>query len=129
MSGFSPAVLRALKIRSGGICEGCGEHAATEAHHIQYRSRGGSETLENALHLCGWGNHTGCHGVAHSGRAGEAKGWSVRTGFKPGVVPVLLFTGWARLSSEPGVPPLKMITSDAVEYMTLIGAIRTGWAA
>jgi hypothetical protein len=126
MSGFPPKVIRALKNRSRGLCEGCGLAPATEAHHRQYRSRGGTETLDNALHLCGWGNHTGCHGIAHSGRQGEACGWAVRTGFSTLEVPVLMVPSfheqWFTLPTEG--PPAPVMTLDAVEFMTLIGAIR-----
>lgn len=72
--------------RSGGICEGCGQAPATEMHHRQYKSRGGKDTPDNLLHLCGWGNHTGCHGKAHQG-GGEARGWSVHSWDKPLNVP------------------------------------------
>lgn len=82
------SVRRAVEARSGGVCEGCGVAAATEMHHRLYRSRGGAHTVENLLHLCGWGNHTGCHGVAHT-KVGEVTGWSIRSGGKPSEVEVL----------------------------------------
>ena len=63
---FPPRVRRLIVARSGGVCEGCGHADATEMHHRKYKSRGGKDTPSNALHLCGWGNHTGCHGAAHS---------------------------------------------------------------
>jgi hypothetical protein len=123
--GFSPAVLKALKKRSGGICEGCGVSKATEAHHRQYRSRGGSDDLNNALHLCGSGNHTGCHGIAHTAD-GEARGWSVRSGFDPAEVPARIVAGfsqvWVRF--EFAEFPTLMNPNDAVEYMALIGAVK-----
>lgn len=78
-----------LRERSGEICEGCGLKPATERHHRLYRSRGGKHTIENLLHLCGWGNHTGCHGVAHSGAQGVRLGWAVNTGGNPLLVPVM----------------------------------------
>src|SRR3546814_876167 len=60
-------VSKQIEERSGGICEGCGEREATEKHHRKYKSRGGKDTLENALHVCGFGNNAkeGCHGEAH----------------------------------------------------------------
>ena len=61
------ATLALLFARSGGVCEFCGRQPATEVHHRKFRSRGGGHNIENLLHLCGWGNHTGCHGLAHSG--------------------------------------------------------------
>lgn len=128
MSGqdFSPAVLRALKKRSGGVCEACGVNEATEAHHRQFKSRGGPGTLSNALHLCGWGNHTGCHGVAHSGQRGEATGWAIRSRHNPELVPYfrLFDSTWWRFTE--GQEPKQIPAADAVEYMHLIGAIKTG---
>ena len=75
-----PAKTReAVKARSGGICEGCGRRRASEIHHRRYKSRGGGHELSNLLHLCGSGNHTGCHGTAHT-EHGERLGWSVESG-------------------------------------------------
>ena len=61
------ATLALLFARSGWVCEFCGRQSATEVHHRKFRSRGGGHNIENLLHLDGWGNHTGCHGLAHSG--------------------------------------------------------------
>ena len=123
MSGFTPAVLGQMKRRSRGICEGCGLAEATEAHHRQYRSRGGSDLIENALHLCGWGNHTGCHGIAHTA-AGEAHGWSVRSGHNPILVPVMmrvvLAERWVKLTADGGLEQVSEF--DAIEHLVLIGA-------
>lgn len=77
-----PDEVRALiTARSGGVCEGCGAARATEMHHRRFRSRGGDDSADNLLHLCGWGNHTGCHGIAHSGRQGALRGWAVPSGW------------------------------------------------
>lgn len=127
MSGqdFSPKVLRDLKKRSGGVCEGCGVNVAVQAHHRQFKSRGGSGLLSNALHLCGSGNHTGCHGIAHT-VIGEQLGWSIRSGYDPAVVPVFRkFDGtWWR--NHEGAEPERLNPIDAVEYLMLIGAIKQG---
>lgn len=123
MSDFSEATIRALKARSRGICEGCGLAKAAQAHHRKYRSRGGLSDLANALHLCGSGNHTGCHGTAHTAK-GEALGWSIRSGFDPLVVPVLLVVDfvelWFTLVNEGTPAPVHEL--DAIEYLTLIHA-------
>lgn len=82
-----------VEVRSGGICEGCSARPATDIHHRQYRSRGGSHALDNLLHLCGGeagmagGNHSGCHGKAHT-KAGHELGWSVHSWDDPAHVPV-----------------------------------------
>ncbi len=69
-----------VRERSGGMCEaGCGK-PASEIHHRRFLSRGGRHNLANLWALCGGdsgmvgGNHSGCHGRAHSGEAldGEA---------------------------------------------------------
>lgn len=104
--------------RSKLLCEGCGGHGPLELHHRLYKSRGGRGTIENALALCGWGNHTGCHGVAHTAE-GERRGWSIRSGFDPLDVPVLFPDGWHRLEGFTRVPVRE---ADAIEYMVLIGA-------
>ena len=83
MAHVIPAKVRNLvRARSGGVCEGCGIRRAVQIHHRQYISRGGTDDLVNLLDLCGSGNHSGCHGIAHTGR-GELLGWSVRSGLDP----------------------------------------------
>lgn len=72
-----------VKERSFGMCEICGTKRATEIHHRLHRSHGGQDTVTNLIHLCGWGNHTGCHGAAHSDPKRYANGWAVRTGYDP----------------------------------------------
>lgn len=95
-------VADAIRERSEGLCEGCGERPATEMHHRQFKSRGGKDILVNALHLCGWGNHTGCHGVAHSAEGGEL-GWSVNSWENPALKPVL-YRGVLRWLTDYGPP-------------------------
>lgn len=104
-----PKTRRMVELRSDNLCEGCGEAAATNIHHRQYLSRGGTHALENLLHLCGSGNHTGCHGKAHSA-AGHELGWSVNSWDEPEHVPVSYrgvdrwLTGWGS-AVEVGTTP------------------------
>lgn len=84
-------VARAIETRSGGVCEGCGQAPAMEKHHRKFKSRGGKDTADNGLDLCGWGNHTGCHGKAHS--SDPPKGWSVHSWEEPSAIPVELHDG------------------------------------
>lgn len=85
---------KALHERSGGLCEGCGLRPATDVHHRKYLSRRGTHDLENLLALCGGaggmsgGNHSGCHGVAHSSE-GHELGWSVHSWDDPENIHVL----------------------------------------
>ena len=60
----------ALRKRSGGVCELCGDAQATDAHHRQNR-RGGDHTLTNLMHLC-----RKCHQ-----RIGQHVRWALDTGF------------------------------------------------
>lgn len=79
-----PKRVRAIvEARSGGVCEGCRAAPASEMHHRKFRSRGGRDEVVNILHLCGWGNHSGCHGVAHSGARGADLGWALPSGSNP----------------------------------------------
>ena len=87
MSKFPQEVRDKVAHRSQLRCEGCGGEGPLQLHHRQYRSRGGQDTVENALALCGLGNASKCHGRAHSAE-GEALGWSVRSRFDPATIPV-----------------------------------------
>lgn len=83
----------AVEARSGGLCEGCGLVRADEIHHRKFRSRGGSNDVENLLHLCGSGNHSGCHGAAHGApptpERCSALGWAVAKWEDPLDVPLV----------------------------------------
>lgn len=83
----SKAAYAAVAERSKGLCEGCGRKPATEMHHRLYRSQGGRDEITNLLHLCGRGNHTQCHGIAHTGE-GKVLGWSVHFWATPADTPV-----------------------------------------
>lgn len=101
-----PEVRAALLRRSVGLCEGCELRAATDAHHRLYRSRGGLHLIENLLHLCGSGNSSGCHGIAHSGKEGEDLGWAIRSGGNALLVPVSYRGKMLRLTSDGNVKPV-----------------------
>lgn len=126
-SAFSPSVLRIMRDRADGRCEGCGKISAhLEAHHRVFRSRGGQGTVENGLYLCGWGNHTGCHGAAHGqGDYDKAWGWSLQSWQDPAAEPFTDLAGrtWMLrpdgtrelVSEEPAgdVDPWEPVTVDA----------------
>lgn len=68
----TPQTRLALRNRSHGRCEWCGHGGKRlEVHHRLYRSRGGGHDASNLVMLCGWGNHTGCHGRAHGAEPGD----------------------------------------------------------
>jgi hypothetical protein len=89
-----PGNRRIVMERCGGLCEGCGKRPVTDLHHRKYKSRGGGHEVSNLLGLCGGagglsgGNHSGCHGVAHSAEGGEL-GWSCNSWENPKHRPVL----------------------------------------
>ncbi len=84
-------------------------------HHRKYRSRGGDHSPANLAHLCGGasglagGNHSGCHGLAHS--ADPPEGWSIPSGIADPATTAfrtlaglwLIFT--AAGTAEPTTPP------------------------
>ena len=100
----------AVRERSGGVCEGCGEAPASDVHHRLFRSRGGRDEVTNLLHLCGWGNHTGCHGEAHTDPERQTDGWSVPSGEKPANRPVLYRGAWVYLMPDGGLEPMGGVT-------------------
>lgn len=101
---FPASVRKVVAKRSGGVCEGCGNAPATEFHHRRFKSRGGKDTVPNCLHLCGWGNHTGCHGLAHS--ASPPPGWAVHSWESPELVPVTRYGELVWLTSDGRAVPV-----------------------
>ncbi|WP_437582701.1 HNH endonuclease [Paramicrobacterium sp. CJ85] len=85
MSAIPKKIRDAVHERSGGQCERCFSAGPLELHHRKFRSRGGKHTVENLVALCGWGNHTGCHGLAHTDGTG---GWSVHSWDDERIIPV-----------------------------------------
>jgi hypothetical protein len=79
-------IYAAVGRRSRGVCELCGTAPATNFHHRQMRSQGGDTTYENIVHLCGFGNTSGCHGRAHNDPDRYINGWLVRSGLDPATV-------------------------------------------
>jgi len=56
-------LLKQLKERCCGLCEQCGspgDWRGLAAHHKQFRSQGGEDSLENLIVLCG-----SCHSKSH----------------------------------------------------------------
>jgi len=98
---------RAVERRSGGICESCGARPVTDIHHRQYLSRSGTHAVHNLFGLCGGGgglaggNHTGCHGRAHTD--GEKEGLSIGRGYRSELIPVLYRGRWAVLDDDGGI--------------------------
>jgi hypothetical protein len=85
---FNAKAVKLIRERSGGVCEGCGIERATQIHHRKYKSRGGRGNPANGLHVCGFGNAGGCHGIAHTA-IGQERGWSLGSYFVPAGEPVM----------------------------------------
>jgi len=98
MTGIPKKVRDLVSVRAQGRCEGCGGYADLELHHRKFRSRGGQHTASNLVALCGWGNHTGCHGKAHS--AEPPRGWALRSWQTPDLEPFLSFEGLVWLTVD-----------------------------
>jgi hypothetical protein len=121
----TPAEARAarkhVRARSGDICEGCGIRRATDMHHRLYKSRGGTDTIDNLIHLCGGesglpgGNHSGCHGLAHT-ITGERVGWSVKSGNDPAEIPV-----WHRRTQGWTIADRPVLAATALEILFNFG--------
>ncbi|HET7754130.1 MAG TPA: HNH endonuclease signature motif containing protein, partial [Anaeromyxobacteraceae bacterium] len=75
-----PARTRAQKVRERdqGLCQvpGC-SRAAVHTHHVEFRSHGGSDDVENLTALCAWHHLRGVHGgyLRVAGRAPDALRW------------------------------------------------------
>lgn len=82
-SDFTPAARRLILARAGDACEVCGVPGYVELHHRKYKSRGGPGTPSNGIALCGWGNHTGHHGWAHTDPLALAWGVSLNSWDEP----------------------------------------------
>jgi hypothetical protein len=119
-----PAPIRkVVRERADGNCERCGRAARLELHHRQFLSRGGEHTVENIVALCGRGNHSGCHGWAHTeGIKATAAGYQIPSKGNPVDVPIKTTLGWwFRLGERRQV----MNENNAIEYMVFVGQIRT----
>jgi hypothetical protein len=90
---------RLVALRSLGICEGCGRHAAQDWAHRIARSQMGRWCPSNGLHLCARG---GCHDRAHASPVwAREMGWILRSGSDPATEPVWLAAhGWVLLALD-----------------------------
>ena len=82
----------------------------SDVHHRMYKSRGGTHDVWNLLALCGGagglsgGNHSGCHGVAHSAE-GHELGWSVHAWGDPLDIPLMYRGVMHRLTTDGTAEP------------------------
>lgn len=129
MSDIPTKVRKLVLARDGGACVRCGGTGALELHHRRYKSRGGKHDASNLVSVCGWGNHTGCHGWAHTDTKAPGAGYSLPSGrIIPREIPVLMYApgvqpfgslAWALLDDDGG----RNYVSDAFanEIMTVFG--------
>lgn len=66
---IKPATYKRIYERDNGQCVLCGTTRGLEAHHVRYRSQGGSGEEHNLTLLCGPSTQSGtCHWKAHSSK-------------------------------------------------------------
>lgn len=103
--GFSLAIAQLLVTRDQ-VCVSCGMPAQDKHHRRRRRedSDGLAHLPANGILLCGRGNVTGCHGLAHRNPAwGRSMGYIVRPGESPLAVPLRHFSrGLILLDNEGG---------------------------
>ena len=104
--GFSTTTSDLVLARDGVACWACGMRS-TERHHRRRRQvdhDGLAHSAANCLRFCGWGNHTGCHGLVHSRPTwAETKGYIVIPDASPLEVPVWHYSrGWVLLDITGG---------------------------
>lgn len=63
--------------RSQGMCEALCGRPAENIHHRRFLGRGGKHNIGNLLALCGQGNTSGCHGMAHGTGDPAPDGWAI----------------------------------------------------
>ena len=109
-----PAKNRAVvEERSGGRCEGCGAVGDLELHHRKYKSRGGTHDVHNLIALCGMGNTSGCHGVAHT--KGYGYGWAIPSWGRTGIWPAWRFgDGWVVYDDNGGWQTITESTAELI---------------
>lgn len=111
VSAFSVIVRARVMARSGGFCEvrtpRCWDEAS-QIHHRRPRGLGGSRNpatgqASNALAVC-----TACHDHLETAERAEAldRGWIVRQGQDPSMVPVYRYRKWVLLDDQGGLSPV-----------------------
>lgn len=103
---------RTIELRSGGVCESCGDRPASDIHHRQYLSRGGVHDVHNLVHLCGFGGTSGCHGRAH--KTGEREGLAIRSHERSEMKPVLYRGVWVLPDDDGG---LQRVGESTAEFL------------
>jgi hypothetical protein len=78
------SVAKLVDRRDGKCCVRCGAYAeGGSRHHRLLKSRGGQDTADNLILLCGSGT-TGCHGWVHANPSYATEfGYMVSSGTRP----------------------------------------------
>lgn len=91
---IAPAVAQLVDQRDEGTCVSCGRSGAKDRHHRRFKQMGGSslpdtDSAQNLVTLCGWGNTGGCHGLAHTDDDwARSQGYRIPTDANPLEVPI-----------------------------------------
>jgi hypothetical protein len=87
-------------VRDGWRCAvpGCSSHANLHAHHVLFRSAGGSDAPSNLITLCAWHHQRGVHGglVRIRGRAPDRLRFEL--GVRPGRLPLAVYLSGDRVA-------------------------------
>jgi 5-methylcytosine-specific restriction protein A len=107
-TGFPDHVRQLIRQRADDICERCGKHLGTQAHHRRPRGAGGSRrddtnTASNGMWLC---HH--CHFLIEGDRTLSINlGWLVRQNHSPAEIPVVYRGKFVFLSDDGGLQPVE----------------------
>jgi hypothetical protein len=119
-AAFTVEVKELILTRAGFRCDRCGLRAEYgHFHHRTPRRAGGSSRKDLGLPSNGLLLHPGCHDFVESKRKIAAQlGFLVGYGSVPSEVPIMLWSGWHRLTDDgaavplPGPPPVWPETPD-----------------
>lgn len=97
------AARKAVRARSGGVCEVCGMRQATDFHHRMNAGQRGPWTAENGLDV-----DRLCHiWITENPLGARVRGWTVWSTEDPAVVPVWRRDdAWVLVGNGPPVPVL-----------------------
>lgn len=118
MTGFTPTVRGIIVVRADRICEVCGLHLGTDAHHRRPRGMGGTKRVETnqpsaALWVC-----RDCHQRIEEHRTEALTyGWLVRQTDDPADIPVLYRGTWVYLDDLGNLHDTKPAVKEGTTHV------------